>query len=276
MGAQIACEYALARHDVALFTRSRPAASSRIDAAFSLVKAEKLASERAVAAARRRVRFVQDCSEPCELSVESLPEDLDLKIRMLQEVARRSPDATLATNTSSLSVSKLARGSGATGRMVGTHYWNPPLLMPLVEVVVPPDTDAGRLRLTCSTLVDAGKEPVLVRSDVPGFVWNRLQAAVLREAVWLVQNGVASTEDVDRIVREGLARRWRHIGPFETVALGGATTWDEIMRNLLPRLSRVQRLSPLGPMTKVPKRRLIELRRRRDAGLSAELRHERR
>lgn len=271
MGAQIACEYALAGHDVALLTRSRRSASPRIDAAFMLVEEEGLGSARSIASARRSLRFVDDSSEPCDLAVESLPEDFDVKTRVLRDVATRSPDACIATNTSSLSVAKLAHRSGAVGRMVGTHYWNPPLLMPLVEVVVPPETTPDRLDFIWSTLIRSGKEPVLVQ-DVPGFVWNRLQAAVLREAVWLVENGVASAEDVDRIVRTGLARRWRHIGPFETVVLGGAETWDEIMRNLLPHLSRARGLAPLGPLTGGTRRRMAELRRRRDAGLATELR----
>ena len=79
-----------------------------------------------------------------------------------------------------------------------------------------------------ATLLALGKLPIVVRRDVPGFIWNRLQFALVRECVWLVENGVASAEDVDTVMREGLARRWRHVGPMRAIALGG-------IANLEPR-----------------------------------------
>src|SRR5437773_4957597 len=91
-----------------------------------------------------------------------------------------------------------------------------------------------------------GKQPVLVRRDVPGFVWNRLQFALLRECVWLVDQGVASMEDVDRVVRDGLARRWRRVGPFASIGLGGVDTWNRAGSNLVPEISTADELGDLS------------------------------
>jgi 3-hydroxyacyl-CoA dehydrogenase len=120
-----------------------------------------------------------------------------------------------------------------------------------------------------------GKRPVAVRRDVLGFVWNRLQLALLREAVWLTEAGVASPEEVDRVVREGLARRWRLIGPFETVALGGAETFERIAANLLPALSDATALPGLRRWLDETPETLARVRRERDLGLAEELRRDR-
>ena len=129
------------------------------------------------------------------------------------------------------------------------HYWNPPILMPLVEVVPGDETDASVVAAVCDVLAEIGKHPITVAKDVPGFVWNRLQFALLREAMWLVEKGAASPETVDLVVREGLARRWRHIGPFEAVALGGTETWSRVGANLLPELSNATAIDGLGDRT---------------------------
>src|SRR5918992_1203463 len=151
MGAQIGCEYALGGHDVTLFARRAESVRLRVESAF-----------------------------------ESLPEQLELKASLLRDAAARSPDAVLASNTSSLSITALGEAAGAPERTVGTHYWNPPLLMPLVEVVAGDRTRRDVLTFVRSTLEALGKRPVVVEREVPGFVWNRLQTALLRESLWLV------------------------------------------------------------------------------------------
>jgi 3-hydroxybutyryl-CoA dehydrogenase len=277
MGAQIGCEYALGGHGVALLARNPEAAWRRFAHGLEIARAHGLASAEEVEAARARSRVASDLRElvPCDLAVESLPEDLDLKAGLLRAVAQASPAAVLATNTSSLSVTELGERVGAPERTLGTHYWNPPLLMPLVEVVAGGRTDAEVVEQTTVTLRDLGKRPVLVR-DVPGFAWNRLQMAVLREAVSLVENGVASPAAVDEILTHGLARRWRHIGFFQAIALGGVETWEKTAGNLLPLISSATTISGLRGFLPTADTELAAAAARRDEGLASDLIEERR
>jgi 3-hydroxybutyryl-CoA dehydrogenase len=276
MGAQIGCEYALGGHGVTLLARNPDSARSRFERGLGTVGGHGLASAEEVEAARARVQVSSDLHDvaACDLALESLPEDLELKAELLRAVAEASPEAVLATNTSSLSVTELGERAGAPERTLGTHYWNPPLLMPLVEVVAGARTDATVVRRTTDTLRELGKRPVVVR-DVPGFAWNRLQMAVLREAVALVEDGVASPAVVDEILTHGLARRWRHIGFFRAIALGGVETWERTAANLLPLISAATEIQELGGWVRGGDDELAAAAARRDAGLARDLLEER-
>ena len=211
-----------------------------------------------------------------ELIVESLPEDLELKAAVMGPICARHRDAIVASNTSSLSISVLGEAAGVSERIVGTHYWNPPLLMPLVEVLAGARTAEGILGRVVSLLGAIGKRPVTLAQEAPGLLWNRLQLALLRECLWLVEHGVAAPETIDEVVRDGLARRWRLTGPFETVGLGGAATFDAIAANLFPVLSSAVVCDGFGPHVPTDPDVLAALRERRDGALAAELRAERR
>jgi 3-hydroxyacyl-CoA dehydrogenase len=278
MGAQIGCEYALGGHDVTLVARSVEPVRRRVDGALALVSEHGLAAPTAVEDARGRLRIacgVDDAGDGFDLVVESLPEELELKVRTLRELARTSPGAVLASNTSSIPISVLAAGvDGAAERVVGTHYLNPPLLMPTVEVIAGERTAPATTEGVVGVLEELGKLPVVVNRDVPGFVWNRLQFALLRECAWLVDNGVAAPADVDLVVREGLARRWRRVGPFAAIGLGGLDTWSRSAANLVPELATGDRIGDLGRF--VPgEDELARLAAGRDAALAEELRRER-
>jgi len=125
-----------------------------------------------------------------------------------------------------------------------------------------------------TTLAALGKLPAAVERDVPGFVWNRLQFALLRECVWLVENGVASAETVDEVMRSGLARRWRNVGPFRLMGLGGVDTWVRSGANILPSLSTALALPGLAELA-LTGGDLELAARARDAALARELRAER-
>jgi 3-hydroxybutyryl-CoA dehydrogenase len=278
MGAQIGCEYALAGCPLVWIVRDRAGAEQRIERALALALHHRLAEPAAVESARRRMLY-SDGTAASEgalgVIVESLPEDLDVKAGVLRELCARHPDAILATNTSSISITALGEAAGAGERIVGTHYWNPPLLMPLVEVVAGDRTPVAPRERVAALLRAIGKRPVILDHEVPGLLWNRLQLAVLRECLWLVEHGVATPEAIDEVMRDGLARRWRLTGPFETVGLGGARTFDAIAANLFPLLSDVASTSGFGPHVPADPRRLAQLRERRDEALAAELRAER-
>jgi len=279
MGSQIGCEYARAGHAVAFAARDPARARSAVGRVLAEARDLGVFSPGEAEAAAGRVT-VGDLTaaggEPADLVVESVPEDLELKASVLRGPAAAMPEAVLATNTSSLSVTALGDRIGAPERTVGTHYWNPPLLMPLVELVAGERTDPAVLERTRRALESAGKRPVEVRKEVPGFLWNRLQTALLREALWLVEQGVATPETVDEVIRDGLARRSRLTGPFETAALGGVDTFMRVAANLLPQLSSATDAAGLARWTGRSPAELEALRRRRDRALAAELARERR
>jgi len=167
--------------------------------------------------------YVQECA----------PERLDLKRTLFAELDRLAPrQAALASASSAITASTFAADLPGRGRMLVVHPGNPPFLLPVAEVVPAPFTSEAVIASTRALLTGAGLTPVLVRKEVEGFVFNRLQGALLREAYCLVRENVVSVEDVDRIVRDGLGLRWSVIGPFETVdlnTLGGIASHAEIM-----------------------------------------------
>jgi 3-hydroxybutyryl-CoA dehydrogenase len=278
MGAQIGCEYAAGGHDVRLVARDTEAVRRRVDDAFRVLEEHGLARSDELDAANDRIVIagaLDADSAACDLAVESLPEDLELKASMLASIALASPEAILATNTSSISITALGAAVGAPERVVGTHYLAPPLLMPPVEVIAGERTDPAVVQAVRTTLVALGKRPVAVQRDVPGFIWNRLQFALVRESVWLVEEGVASPETVDEVMREGLARRWRHVGPFRAMALGGIETWNRSAANIVPELSTASVLPDLHGFARTDGD-LDAVGRTRDAALARELLSERR
>ena len=163
-----------------------------------------------LAAAVARAAHVQECA----------PERLDLKRELFAQLdALAAPDAVLASSSSAIMASAIAGDLPGRARCLVVHPGNPPHLVPVVEVVPAPFTDAAVVDRTVALLELAGQSPIVVRREIEGFVFNRLQGALLREAYCLVRDGVASVDEVDRVVRDGLGRRWAFIGPFETADL---------------------------------------------------------
>ena len=278
MGSQIGCEYALGGHDVVFIARRPDAAQERIGRTLSLVEGLALQPKAATTAAWRRIVITDDLggvNGGTAFVVESVAERMEDKVEVLGRAARLMPEAILASNTSSLSITALGEAIAAPERTIGTHYWNPPLLMPLVEVIRGDGTHSAIVERVTETLRSLGKRPVMVERDVPGFVWNRMQLALVREAAWLVEQGVASPSTVDEVVRDGLARRWRFTGPFQTAALGGPETFERIAANLWPVLSCADRLTDLRRWLDESPATLDRVREHRDRGLVEELRRER-
>jgi 3-hydroxybutyryl-CoA dehydrogenase len=274
MGSHIACEYALGGHEVVVLARRPEVGRERIERGFSTAREHELATHDQIDAARERLMIAQeaDGADGAHVIVESVVEDLVEKKTALLPVVARNPDAVVATNTSSIPITAIGAAIGAPERTVGVHYWNPPLLMPMVEIIRGDETAAGVVTEMTATLRALGKRPVLVDRDVQGFAWNRLQLALLREAVWLVENGVASPATVDEIVRDGLARRWRYTGPFQTAALGGAATFERVANLLWPALSTATSLENLRQWLDESPETTGPLRERRDHGLAADMR----
>ncbi len=170
--------------------------------------------------------------------VESITEDLPTKRTLFAMLDAATPTTTLlCSNTSSLRITAIAEGLAHPERVLGTHYWNPPPLMPLVEVIPGEQTDPAHVETVRGYLVRMDKQPVQVRREVPGFIWNRLQNILVRECLWLVANGVATQEDIDLILERGLGRRWSLTGPFTSVKLGGPHVYARVAEELFPEFT---------------------------------------
>ena len=145
-------------------------------------------------------------------------------------------DAVLASNTSVIPISKIMRGLKDKSRALGTHWWNPPYLVPLVEVIGTRWTSAGAIERTIALHAAAGKTPVHVKKDVPGFVGNRLQHALWREAISLVENGICDAETVDTVIKASFGRRLAVLGPLENADLVGTDLTLAIHKTVLPAI----------------------------------------
>ncbi|MGH3014748.1 MAG: 3-hydroxyacyl-CoA dehydrogenase family protein, partial [Gaiellaceae bacterium] len=195
-----------------------------------------------------RVRLTTSADEAldaAELVIETIVEEAEPKRALLaraEELA--APDAILTTNTSSLRLASLADALRRPERFAGLHWLNPPELVELVEVVGGERTARETLEALAGWMEQLGKAPVVVRRDVPGFVVNRLQYALLREAYALVDAGVCSFADVDRTLTHGLGARWAAIGPFETMDLAGLDVHAAVAANLWPELANEAEPSP--------------------------------
>jgi 3-hydroxybutyryl-CoA dehydrogenase len=249
MGTGIAQVFAEAGAEVALYSRRRESldrARARIEA--NLAEMRKLGvpvDPRAL----QRIRLTQDLAEavaPADFVSENAPEDLALKQAVFRELdALASSSAVLTTNTSGLSISQIAAATSAPERVVGLHWLNPPHLMLPVEIVKGERTSEAAMAATCELARRAGRFPIRVERDVPGFLWNRLQLSLVREALHIVEQGIATAADVDLAVQWGLGLRWAAAGPFRVVDLAGLGTFHAIAGYLYPELSAASRPQPL-------------------------------
>ena len=173
-----------------------------------------------------------------DLVIETIVEQVEPKREVLtraEELA--APEALVTTNTSSLPLAAFEGALSRPERFAGLHFLNPPELVEVVEIVGGEDTAPKTLETLAGWMEELGKAPVVVRRDIPGFVVNRLQYALLREAYSLVDSGVCSFADVDRAVTYGLGARWAAIGPFETMDLAGLDVHAAVAANLWPELA---------------------------------------
>ena len=178
--------------------------------------------------------MLPDAVRDAEYVFEAAPEKLELKRSIFAEIeANTSPDTILASNTSVIPITKIMSGLATPKRALGTHWWNPPHMIPLVEVIKTERTDTGVARKMFDLLAGVGKTPVMVEKDVPGFIGNRLQHALWREAVSLVENGICNAEAVDTVVKSSFGRRLAVLGPLENADLVGTDLTLDIHENVL-------------------------------------------
>ena len=165
--------------------------------------------------------------------IESVLEDMDVKHQVWRQVEAIVSDQTiLATNTSGLSPSGIATVLNHPARFLVAHFWDPAQLMPLVEVVPAEDTDMDMVDATVELMNRIGKHAVALSAESLGFVGNRIQSAVIRECLNIVNRGIASPQAVDDIVKYSLGRRWSILGPIASADLGGLDVFDNISKYL--------------------------------------------
>jgi 3-hydroxybutyryl-CoA dehydrogenase len=188
---------------------------------------------------------------------EAAPERLDLKQKIFANLERTvARDAILASNSSAIPSTRIAAGLKHRERVIGTHFWNPPHLVPLVEVIQNEWTNDAIVEQTMALLRKVGKTPVHIRRDVPGFVGDRLQHALKREAIAILADGVCDAETIDAVVKEGLGSRIAVLGPMEQSDLVGLDLTLDIVRYFIPIWSGRLGLTP-------------SCRKRYDAAISA-------
>ena len=225
-----------------------PQALRAIASNLDLLVEEGGLSRAAADAALARVEAAPDLGRAVEgagLVLEAIVERLDAKQELFARVeAVVGPRVVLATNTSSLPLSEVAAGARVPERVLVTHFFNPPHLVPLVEVLAHPAAPPDLLAATLALLRRIGSRPVLLRKEVPGLVANRLQAALTREALHLLEEGVADAADIDAAVTEGPGLRWPFLGPLAVADYGGLDVWQKVIENLSPELSAATTAPP--------------------------------
>jgi 3-hydroxybutyryl-CoA dehydrogenase len=233
MGHGIAQVFALAGHDVTITDSHKPSldsAKQRIATNLRDLGDDEKAVERV-----RPVTELADCVVDADYVVEAILEDMPLKQKTFGEIEKHvRPDTILASNTSVMPITQIMGGLKHRDRALGTHWWNPPFLVPLVEVIGTEWTSQAAIDFTMKLHADAGKQPAHVKKDVPGFIGNRLQHALWREAVSLVERGICDAETVDTVIKAAFGRRLAVLGPLENADLVGTDLTLAIHQTVLP------------------------------------------
>ena len=226
-------------HDVdpARLASVAPKAQAVLDELIDAGRIDDVAKQAALARIETHAQL--DVIAQARFVIEAIPEVLELKHRLYATLTGLlADDAILASNTSGFPPDQLATPLRAKQRFVIAHFWNPPHMIPLVEVVPGSATAPEVVQQTAELMSAIGMEPVVLAKAIPGFVGNRLQFAVLREALHIVRSGAATPEVVDRVMKASLGRRWGIVGPFESADMGGLDTFVDIASHLMPQLAK--------------------------------------
>jgi 3-hydroxybutyryl-CoA dehydrogenase len=244
MGVGIATQSALHGHrtivhdvDPARLASVAPKAEAVLDELIDAGRIDQAAKRAALARIETHAQL--DAMASAQFVIEAIPEVLELKHRLYAALTTLlADDAILASNTSGFPPDQLVAPLRAKERFLIAHFWNPPHMIPLVEVVPGTATAAEVTQQTAALMSAIGMEPVVLAKAIPGFVGNRLQFAVLREALNIVRSGAATPDVVDRVMKASLGRRWGIVGPLEGADMGGLDTFLDISTHLMPELAK--------------------------------------
>jgi len=242
IGHGVAEVFARAQHDVVLIGRDESSLNTALDKIAASVEefvAWGLFPSGSAAEVLARINVSTDVGAAAAAGfvVEALPEDMDLKVATFALLDKVCGDDAILATASGHPASEVASEVKRTDRLIAAHFWYPPQLLPLVEVCGTPSTSAHVIARTCDLLRGAGKEPVIIDREINGFIGNRLQFALLREAWALWADGVASAAAIDAVVRHSIGRRLGITGPIESADLGGIETMVSFAQFLQPDLN---------------------------------------
>jgi len=242
MGHGISQVFAVAGKDVVMIGRNQAslsAAEARIRDSLRLFERHGLISHARAEAAAGRISISTSPADAAdaELVVEAVPEDTELKLSLFGELDAICPPPAVLASSSGRPASSLVERVRHRERVIAAHFWNPAQLLPLVEVCAGPETAPEVTEWMVARLREAGKAPVVVGKEIDGFIGNRLQFALLREALALWSEGVASAEAIDTAVKASFGRRLSVTGPLESAQVGGVQTMYEFSRFLFPSLN---------------------------------------
>ena len=228
MGHGIAQAFAQKKHNVTLYDLSErilEQALNQIASDLETFVEEDILEKQDIADILSRINLTTDlhhAASGADLVIEAAPEDLDLKTDLFTKMDRYAPDHTiLASNTSMLPISRFGSQVSRKEKLIITHWFNPPAIVPVVEIVLGNETSEETVQTTFQLLKDIGKQPVRVRKEIPGFLVNRIQTAMFREVLSLLEQGVASPEDIDTAVKGSFGLRLGVIGVLETMDMAG-------------------------------------------------------
>lgn len=247
MGASAAVCFSRAGYDVVLWGRD----PRKLDAVAPVLTSLRAFLDDHVGPPRTAPGAIEPTSdlsavdESADVVLEGVTEDLDQKADLLSRLkSAAARKALLLSTTSGLSVTEMGRRSGTQDLLVGAHFWNPAHLMPIVEVIRGAETPDDRMDATVELMKRIGKVPVRVEKDVPGFLGNRLQHAMWREALHLIETGVATPEDVDLVASQTFGLRLPAVGPCANMDLVGLPLVAQIQSYLLKDLSNANGVMP--------------------------------
>ena len=243
MGHGLALEFARAGYQVRIYdsiAAQRDSAPERLRGAYKTMSDMGMADAAAADETMDRIKVVDSMEElgaSAEYILEAVTEDIDIKKAAFAELDRVcGPDVILASNTSALSPTDLGSATNRPEKVVVTHFFIPPYLLPLVEVVPGEKTDQTTVDLAARICESIGKTAIRLSREVQGFVVNRLQFAMFREALSLVQNGIVSPEDVDKATTMSWGNRLGVFGPFKIADIAGLDTYDFVCKTVFPTL----------------------------------------
>jgi len=242
MGHGIGLSFALSGRSVTLFDLDRDvldnARKNILSAHATLAEKRDVPSEATV---MDRIRFESDLEAnvgDVDFVTEVVSEQMDVKQDVFRLLDENTEDVVLATNTSGLSITEIASVVDDESRVVGTHWFNPPYIVPLVEVIRGDRTDDSAIDVTYDLMERVGKTPVVVEKDIPGFIGNRIQLAMMYEAFSLLDRGVASAEAIDKVVKSGFGFRLPLLGIFEKTDHSGLDVHLDVQKYLVSDLDR--------------------------------------
>ena len=252
MGAGIAAGFLARSVPVVILGRSKEKADACLDKAISLAKkigvdGDYATKDQADIKKQQVVGVLEDYQgwNDCIWVIETIAENLALKQEIFKYLDRVVPaNIPIGSNSSGFPISKIAEGLNTANRMMGAHYFMPAEVVPLVEIVMGQKTEIQFAEKACDLYRSIDKKPVLVKKDIPGFLANRIQHALMREALSLVQEGIATPEDIDDAVRYSFGFRYAAVGPMTQKEISGWDGMANAAKEIYPSLSNITTLPP--------------------------------